>query len=235
MTDTGVKFKPNKWWLIGGGAAVGGVIYFRHKSAANASAAATTATTVDPNAGVDPSLYTDPNASDYGSYGYGGAVGVTPGSYGYTDPYATGTTATATVPTTNGMWAADAESQLVAGGYDPLTASSAIGKYLTGQALSPDQMNIVETALAFAGNPPTTVPAPHIAPSTPTTPTPTAPGQFGGTVDVLHPPKGTQYIEYPNYYGPKKGQIFQEWPDESSHKLTQTEWVLLGSPKPRIV
>jgi hypothetical protein len=70
-------------------------------------------------------------------YGYGG------GSGGGTNP-----------PTTNAQWAAAAEAQLEASGYNPTTVAAALGKYLTGGTLTLDQQSIVQAAIAVENYPP---------------------------------------------------------------------------------
>ena len=75
----------------------------------------------------------------YGQYGYGGPPPPQP-------------------ITTNGQWAAAVEMSLSQQGYNPLTISAALGKYLTGQTVTQDQADLISVALAFQGEPP--VPSP---------------------------------------------------------------------------
>jgi hypothetical protein len=133
-------------WVIGGVTLVGVGVYvwWRKKNAAAAV----------------------PTSSGYGygtyaGYGYGvspifgsgaGGLGSPFGSYGYQP-------APGPQPiTTNGQWAAAVETSLSVQGYNPLTISAALGKYLTGQTVTQDQADLISVALAFQGDPP--VPSP---------------------------------------------------------------------------
>lgn len=136
-----------KWWLIGGTAAAG-VVYWAYKKSSK-STAAPTDPNIDPNTGL-------PYGYDTGSSSP--VTGVTP-SY-YYNPTTSGTTS----PTTNAQWAQAAEEYMTQQGYDALAVAAALGKYLTNQNLTDDQLSIVQTAIAFEGYPPTSVPAPHVAP-----------------------------------------------------------------------
>lgn len=158
-----------KWWLIGG-IGTAGIVYFTYRKSANSaattsdtSATDTTDSSIDPATGIP---YAEEYASDSG-------YSAIPSEYGYTDPYGntitqgTGTTSTVTAPGDNASWAQEVESYFANNlGADPTTVSAALGKYLTGQNLTADQLSLVETALAFMGNPPQSVPSPHTAPST---------------------------------------------------------------------
>lgn len=162
-----MKKSTRNWILLGGVGAAGLIIWYvmRSKSAANQQAAATASTdpSIDPSTGL-------PWAAEMGG-GVGGYGGGTPSLYGYYDPstgqYITGTGAggIVTQPTTNASWAQQAEQYLMTLGYDPVHTAAALGKYLTGQPLTPDQMSIVQAALAFFGQPPQGAPAPKPIPS----------------------------------------------------------------------
>lgn len=55
----------------------------------------------------------------------------------------------------NAEWAQYAEAYLTgSAGGDPAAVSSAIGKYLTGQPVTTDQVAIIDEAIAYAGQPP---------------------------------------------------------------------------------
>lgn len=145
MAEPGMKnpFKgSNKTtWIIAGLAGTGALVYvwWRHKQAAAVPATA--------------------GAYGYG-YGYGVEGGVSPifgsglggtfgyGGYGYRPPPGP------TPITTNGQWAAAVEMALSQQGYNPLTISAALGKYLTGQTVTQDQADLISVAIAFQGEPP---------------------------------------------------------------------------------
>jgi hypothetical protein len=57
-----------------------------------------------------------------------------------------------------------AEATLAQMGYNPITVGNALGKYLSGQGLTPDQESIVQAAIGFEGQPPQPVPPPHLVP-----------------------------------------------------------------------
>lgn len=148
------RIKRN-YWIIGGGAAIAIVWYGYHKSKANSAAAITDPNAtdpIDPNTGIPYSQETT-YAPGLAGMGYGG------GSYGVANPIFA-TPPTGGVPVTNAQWAQQAESYLTGIGYDPITAAAAIGKYLSGQALSADQYAIVQAAIAFIGPPPGSVSPP---------------------------------------------------------------------------
>lgn len=86
--------------------------------------------------------------SGYGGYdpysGYGSGGGFYPGSTGGIPAY-----------TTNGQWSQAAEDYLVQTvGGNANTIAAALGKYVNGQALTSDQMSVIEQAIAFVGYPP---------------------------------------------------------------------------------
>jgi hypothetical protein len=147
-----------KWWAIGGVGAAG-LVYWAYKRS-QASAATTTDPTIDPNTGL-------PYGYDTGS---SPVTGVTPSAYSYIDP-ATGQTiglgsgVTGVIgPSTNAAWAQQAAAYLNQQGFDQIAVAVALGKYLSNQNLTDDQMSIVQAAIAFVGYPPTSVPPPHVAP-----------------------------------------------------------------------
>src|SRR5215469_7791061 len=120
-----------KWWIIGGGAAVA-VVYWSYRKQKNAAAAQQAA---QDQSQADTGVPTDQNYP-YDT-GYSGAYGVTPGIQG-PGP------GTPVLPiTSNASWAISAEQYLTTLGYDPITVSAALGKYLSGQTLTADQMAIV--------------------------------------------------------------------------------------------
>jgi len=164
----GHQFKTWQVWTvgIGGGLATWYVIRQRQ---ANAAAAATSAadSTVDPVTGLTDAqdiaqygsvaaadaAYSGGTATGTASYGYGGISGGS--TYG-----AVGALGTTLGATSGGGYAsnADWDQAVTAGlssiGYSETAVSSALGRYLSGLSLTPDQQNIVNTALGEYGNPP---------------------------------------------------------------------------------
>jgi len=127
------------------GVVVGGYVILRRRNTVPApGTTATDTTATDPNA-IDPATGI-PYAQEYGGaggyYGGGGQYGQpppVPGSGGFT---------------TNGQWAQQAEQDLSGVGVDPTTLAAALGKYLTGQAVTSDQHSLVNQAIAFENYPP---------------------------------------------------------------------------------
>ena len=77
---------------------------------------------------------------DTGSAGGGGGGGGAPTSGAFV---------------TNGQWSQAAEDYLVETiRLEPNTVGNALGKYITGGALNPDQVTIIEQSIAFTGYPP---------------------------------------------------------------------------------
>lgn len=148
--------------LAATGAVAAGILayaYWKHRNNASAastatpadsSASATDTSAIDPATGV-------PYADEFGSYGSGGYSGIgvfdpsTGGTFG--TGYGTGTVQTVS---TNAAWAQAAELYLtqVAGWQDSHEVASALGKVLTGQYITPSQLEIFNAAVAFEGNPP---------------------------------------------------------------------------------
>jgi LysM domain-containing protein len=122
-------------YLIGGGAAatVVLVLWWRRRQA-NA------APVVDPATGqvlaTDTGSYTNPNPV-----------------------FDNGGTVTGEGVRTNADWSVDAQTKLVATGYDPELVSSVIGKMLAGVPLTATEMDLAQQVLAFAGQPPQGMPA----------------------------------------------------------------------------
>lgn len=167
------KARPkNQRLLLIGGLGAGGVvgyIWYERRKANAANTTGISSTGIDPNTGVPYSQESiDPNTGvPYASEQSYGGLGVTPGALGTYNPltgqYIPGlgsTIPTASIPASNAQWAAAAETALTGYGYDPLAVATALGLYLGGQPLSQDQYQIVQAALAFEGNPPTTPPTP---------------------------------------------------------------------------
>lgn len=172
--------KVPKGWIIAVGAISVGVLgyaWYKHKQSSASSGTASTGTTPTASTGDpfppdgtvgDP---TDPNSTDpatgltygdeqqgsygfgFGGTGYGGFGGYGGGTGGGTGGGGGGGF------TTNGQWAQQAEADLGNIGVDPVALAAALGKYLTGQALTSDQQGLVDQAIALEGYPPVAGPS----------------------------------------------------------------------------
>jgi hypothetical protein len=154
--------------LVAGIGLVGGYVILKRRNTGAAASAADAATS-----GTDGSAIDDGSGLDYGDssglYPYGDSTAV---AGGYYDPYSgqyigTGVGLPGPVVTTvssNAAWAQQAEAYMTQLGYGPVTVGNAIGKYLSGQGLTPSQEAIVQAAITFEGQPPQPVPPPHLVP-----------------------------------------------------------------------
>ena len=154
--DTPLGKVPKKGALIvgAGGAAVLGIVWYRSKQQ---SSQAATDTSQSQDQGIDPATgfpYGSPedvaaeqqiqaSSGGYGPlYNYGG------GGYGGYNPNPQGPGSY----TSNAQWAQAAEDYLVNTlGESPADVGNALGKYITGQAVTSDQRAFIEQAIAFAG------------------------------------------------------------------------------------
>lgn len=161
-----------KQYVYVGVAVVGvlAIMYFRHKSAAGSSASSTTA--VGASAGSDPypSDGTTGNPSD--PFSVDPATGITYGNEqagssafgaGVFDAASAGggsTTSDQSAPgpgtfTSNAQWSQYAEQYLIQTlGLGAATVGNALGKYITGQAVTAQQESIINDAISIAGYPP---------------------------------------------------------------------------------
>jgi hypothetical protein len=130
-----------------------GVAYYRSKKSAAAQAASVASAgtnQTDPATGYPYGSPEDAaalatQANYYQSTGSGGG-----GSYGGSPSPSQGTGFVS-----NAAWAQAYEQYAVNNiQSDSNTVAAALGKYLTGQPLTPDQLNVVEQAIAFEGLPP---------------------------------------------------------------------------------
>jgi len=150
--------KPTAYALGGAAVLVAGIGWYRSRGAAAAGGAAP----ASGDAGIDPATGfpygSDQDAAALGQmgavggggpgYGYGGGDGSNTGGggTGYPQGY-----------TTNSQWSQAAEDYLVNNVHSGENADligNALGKYITGQPLSTDQVAIVTQAIAFTGYPP---------------------------------------------------------------------------------
>lgn len=189
--------------VVFGTAAVAGIAalyYARTKKQASDAAAQSVAdagsSEIDPATGYPYGSAEDAAAMDAqgnyqmpanSGYGYGGYAGGSGGGV-----FGTGTPGSFT---SNAEWAqyveAYEENNL---GADAPTVGNAIGKYLTGQALTSDQIGLVQSAIAIAGYPPVSGPngnPPNYVTGTTGTTTPPPPPDGTGTTTPPPPPGNT--------------------------------------------
>ena len=150
-TPFGVVQKKTALIVGGGLAGILGIAWYRSKKQAqDAGATPTDATTIDPASGY---AYGSPEEAAFlaqqGGYVDTSGVGAIPG-YASSQPpppaYPTPNSGPGTF-TTNGAWAQYVEDYLVnqAGG-DAAKVGNAVGKYITGQPVTPDQRNLIQHA-----------------------------------------------------------------------------------------
>ncbi len=137
--------------LIGGGAAA--YVAYRWYGARRASASVAAATPVD----TANSAAAQGSASGYTNPG--GIPGQAPAAAGLTD---------------NAAWTATVEQDLAGLGYDGQAVALAVGLYLSGQPLTPDQQAIIRVAWGFDGKPPQNTNLAIIPSQAPPAPTPAA-------------------------------------------------------------
>jgi hypothetical protein len=185
------KTQKTTAYMVGGGLVlIVGIAWYRSKNAGAASTSSAPASAdtsqIDPATGFAYGSPEDAAAlaqqASYVSAGGGVAGG------GGSPIFNSGGT-TAAAYTTNGQWSQAAEDYLVNTVHSGTNADligNALGKYITGQPLTTDQVGIVEQAIAFTGYPPvngpsgyppsyrtaaTPVPTPTPVPGTPHAPT----------------------------------------------------------------
>ncbi len=198
MSDTATIHLPalgnvkKTYVYVGGGILVAGLgWYWWHQrsaaSAAAAAAASTDASTPADNAPIDTATgYPTGSAQDLAALAQqNAAIGASDGTGDTTDTGDGGGGYISSEPTTggftsNGTWAQAAETYLTeTAGADPTTVAAALGKYISGQAMTTDQTTVAQQAIAFEGYPPVSgsdgYPPSIRATPVATTPTPTAP------------------------------------------------------------
>lgn len=151
--------KPALYMGVAGAAAIVLYAYYQRRSAGGGGNTPTEAG-ADPN--IDPSTglpYTD----EFG----GGISGL-----GIYDPATGGTIGTGygqviQQVSTNAGWAQAATAYLTTSGYEGTAVTSALGKALTGQALTQDELNIFNAARAVEGEPPNSYPPIHMVGTAP--------------------------------------------------------------------
>jgi hypothetical protein len=179
--------KKQTAYVVGAGLVlVGGAAWYRSRNAP-ADIEATESSPINPATGFPYGSTEDANALAGQGFSYSGGIigdaGLSSGGGGSGQP-------TAGAFTTNGAWSQAAEDYLSnTVGLDSNVVGNALGKYITGAPLTPDQVNIIQQAIAFTNYPPVNGPSGYPPsfrtsaepPSTPT-PTPSAgkPGKVGG-------------------------------------------------------
>lgn len=173
MPNLPVVGKVPKGWVVvvvaGSVGAIGYVLWRRHQAGTTAAATTTTAGTAGDPYPPDGSTGnpSDPNSTDpetgmtYGDEQlYGGGYGGTGlGAFGFPGSTAGGGVTGGPVPgggppfSNNTAWFAYVQQQLN-GIVDPGALTAALGEYLTGSAASPDQVSLIDQAIAAAGYPP---------------------------------------------------------------------------------
>ena len=190
MADTIKIFGSNvpKPLAIGGGAAIliGGVFYYRknqQNAAAKASVDQAGTNEIDPATGYPYGSPEDAAALN-AQNNYVNPSGGYSGGSNTAQPYGSG----AGPITTNADWAQFVEQYEINNmGADPIAVGNAIGKYITGQALTSDAMiSIVQSAIAIGGYPPVSGPNGH-PPGYVTVPLPPSPVP---SVYASNPPSG---------------------------------------------
>lgn len=147
--------KKSTAYMLGGAAVlVVGVAWYRSRTA-DTSGGGTAATDASGTGDqIDPATgYVYGSAEDVAALGgQGSTLGA--GYYGGNGSNVSGISTT-TGYTTNAQWSQAAEEYLVnTVGADANTVGNALGKYITGQPLSSDQVTVVTQAIAFVGYPP---------------------------------------------------------------------------------
>lgn len=170
-TPFGTTSKKTVAVIAGAGLLVVGVVWYRTKQAnANAASSATGTSTdtsnIDPATGYPTGSPQDQAAlanqgglyPQYPGPAYGGIGGPIPPSQGGGGIAGQGPGGF----TSNANWAQYAEEYLSnTVGADPIVVGNALGKYITGQAVTPEQAQVVDQAIAFAGYPPIAGPNNH--------------------------------------------------------------------------
>ena len=154
----------DKKWVYAGTAVVAGIVIYAYWSYSRRAEEPTTSDYT--GEAIDGTDYLGTDYAYDGSVGeYTGATGSQPPVYKDTNP----------LPSTNAEWATMAVDKLTDIGYEALTASAAIGKYLARLDLTEAQADVVRQAVALLGPPPTGDFPIKIAPVTPTDPNPPTP------------------------------------------------------------
>lgn len=145
------------------GLAVAGVFLVLWSRQRKAAAAGTDTGNIDPATGypsgspADQQALADQQAAQDTS---GGLAGLGPGGFTAAPFYGTGGSPGAVAPGPGGFvdnaeWAQYAQQYLTQNtGASPAAVGQALGAYIQGQPLTPEEIQVVEEAIAFAGKPP---------------------------------------------------------------------------------
>ncbi|GAA0287304.1 hypothetical protein GCM10009527_098290 [Actinomadura nitritigenes] len=148
--------KKSTAYILGGAAVLVVIVAWYRSRNAPASSSTSSSSTGAGGSGdaIDPATgYVYGSAEDTAALGSQGSY-LGAGYYGGNGSNVS-TISTTNGYTTNAQWSQAAEDYLVnTVGADANTVGNALGKYITGQALTPDQVGIVNQAIAFTGYPP---------------------------------------------------------------------------------
>jgi hypothetical protein len=147
--------KVKKQYAIVGGLAlvlVAGIAWYRSQGEPDAAPLEQDTSVINPATGFPYGSAEDAYALAGQGFQYSGGIISEGGSGG---GGGSGGAPTGGAFVTNGQWSQAAEDYLVnTVGLEPNVVGNALGKYITGGALNPDQTTIVEQAIAFTGYPP---------------------------------------------------------------------------------
>lgn len=162
----GIGNVPKPMLIAAGAATVGilGYAWWKHQSGGATTSDTTTDTSLDSS--IDPATGV-PYADEYGYMNSGYSFsGITDPSTGAIIGSGVGTGTVGTV-TTNAAWSQAAQSYLSSiAGYESNAVAAALGAGLLGHYMTPDQVNIWNSAIAFEGYPPQGYPALNTTPPT---------------------------------------------------------------------
>lgn len=156
----------DKKYVYAGGALVAGIVVYAYWNASRSA-----------NAEPETSDYTG-EAEDGSDYAYDDSVDEYTGATGSQPPVNVDTNP---LPSNNAEWTTQAIDKLTDIGYDGITVSIALGKYLARQDLTASQADIVRQATALLGNPPVGEYTIKVGESTTPPPTTTNPPPVSGS------------------------------------------------------
>jgi hypothetical protein len=233
----GKNVKPQTLALAGGGTVILGLSLYRvrKQNAANAAAtAAANAAAQAPGTGAGTSDGTDPATGfPYGSAEDAAALTAQAGYISPTDYLSSGGGSGGYgggyYPqqfTSNAAWAQAAEQYMTSvPGADATAIGNALGKYITGQPVTPDMQSLIDQAIAFEGYPP--VAGPNGFPPSVNTANPGSTGSDGNSGHPTPTPTGTVPATPGNVHVVKVGsdQVGLAWnavPGATSYRIRAT-------------
>lgn len=144
------KFKIPKAGIVLGGAVAVGIVGYAYWSRSRSVGTVEVDMT-----GGDPSIDPETGLPYYDQYGYGvQGVGIYDPPTGSTIGTGYGTAPQVVQTTNNAGWTQASVALLRAYGVEASVAAEALGRALAGEPLTPDQLNIFNTARALQGEPP---------------------------------------------------------------------------------